>query len=60
MVRKSSIFHMNSQHKHFDRNALHNTLLLNLPFKEYESVSSLWVFMPLRTHEVPDRNKAPI
>jgi CRP-like cAMP-binding protein len=38
--------------RHLDGNKLENTLLLNLPDKECESVYSQLVFMPLRTHDV--------
>jgi hypothetical protein len=60
MATKSAVPRADATRKYFDGNPLKNTLLLNLPEKECESVYSQLVFMSLRTHDVLVEVGAPI
>jgi hypothetical protein len=51
MVSKSSLI-PNSELQRVDGIEIHNTLLLNLPDEEWQSVYSKLVFLPIRTHDV--------
>ena len=52
MAMKSAVPRADAARKYFDGNPPKNTLLLNLPAKECESVYSQLVFLSLRTNDV--------